>query len=414
MGRESEVERLFTKNIDRLLAGEKVPTEGLADEDLRTALNFAKKMIELRVSPSAQFESRLKAGLLGKIAEKERARESRQGWFWRLVPTQPLAQAIAIIAVLLVVGGALFAALRPTQQLMVKAPETNLPALTAPPSTAAPATVVPATTPAATSQPATPTAPAGGTLYIRSNASTDKSSYVPGEQVYIQVNMTNITKSAVILEQYPPTLSLMRVQTGQPVYTFTAGVTPRTINPGETATYSLSWDQLDAHGRHVTPGGYYVELEEVYRQGQSVHLDLAKPAYFNISTPTPAGGAAGSVSGLNQPLTVNGITITLTQMEFSSAGITATAFITPPPDYVLQQTITGLSPTLDYRTQVRYAVDSNWLEKTEPSLVEYFPDGMTQTWFMPSTSGREISGLTLIIDNIGPWQGPWEFKISIK
>jgi hypothetical protein len=438
MGREYEEEKLFTEKIDRLLAGEKIRTDEIADGDLRSALDFAQKMIDLRAAPSVQFESRLKAGLLQQLTEKENNRAARQGWFWKLIPSQPLFQAVAVLAVMFIVGGVLWATIfRPAGQLVVQAPGitppvtyapfTPAPAATTTPAaaatTAAPATtVIPATTappimttaPASTPTPTVTVAAPGGIVYLRSSASTDKAAYLPGELINIQVELTNITHQPVVLNEFPPTLSLMQSESQKPVYTFNAGLVSRTLAPGETIAYNIAWNQLDDKGRHVSPGGYYLELEEVYRQGQSVHMDLVKPAGFAILPASYAGGAQRSVEGINRPLTLNGITVTLQQIEFNSAGITLSAFITAPPDYVLKDSAAGLSSAVDYRTQARYAVNGSWFAKTEPSFVEYFGSGMQQTWFIPLQSPAEITDLNLVIDNIGSWAGPWEFRITLK
>jgi hypothetical protein len=447
MGREYEEERLFSEKIDRLLAGEKIRTDEIQDGDLRSALDFAQKMIDLRAAPSVQFESRLKAGLLQQLNEKENNRAARQGWFWKLIPSQPLFQAVAVLAVMFIVGGVLWATLfRPAGQLVVQAPGITPPITSAPFSpvpaattvaaattAAAPAAVAATTAPAPTAVPATTappimtTAPAsqpsptaapsapGGNVYLRSSASTDKDAYLPGELINIQVKLTNITQQPVVLKEFPPSLSLMQSDSRKPVYTFNSGPVSRTLSPGETAAYNMAWNQIDDKGRHVSPGGYYLEMEEVYRQGQSVRMDLASPVYFQIlPPPSSSGGTGGSTRGLHMPLTVNGITVTLLQLEFTASGVTVTAFITPPPDYSLKQNGAGLSPSIDYRTQARYAVNGSWFEKTEQALVEYFAEGMLQTWFIPLQSPAEITDLDLVIDNVGNWAGPWEFRIAVK
>jgi hypothetical protein len=438
MGREYEAERLFCAQLDRLLAGEDVvvrPDEtygepdGTYNDDLRSALDFARKMAGLRVVPDPRFSAGLKARLLQELQEKEERRAAGQGWSWRwlgqLFPSRPLFQAVTVLAVVLIVSGILWATVfRPTQELMVSGPGKTPPAAygpiaTTPPATTMAAPAAPTAVASATSAPvpapsSAPPAP-GLNVYLSASASTDKAAYQPGETVRIQVSLKNIASQPVTLKEFPPLLSLMQSDTRQPVYTFQSGKLSRTIPPGETVNYSLTWDQLDARGRHVSPGGYFLELEEVYRQGLSMPMDLASPVYFQVlPPPSSTGGAGRPVEGLNRPLTMSGITVTLQHLELTERGVTISAFNSPPPDYVLKQDSTGLNPTIDYRTQARFSVDGSWFEKTQPSLVEYFAGGMKQSWFLPLSSPDQVSKLDFILDNIAGWQGPWEFVITLK
>jgi hypothetical protein len=443
MGREYEEERLFSEKLDRLLAGEDVLKEEIPGDDLRSALDFAQKIVSLRAVPTPQYSANLKARLLRKLQEREERRTLRQGWFWQLIPTQPLFQALAVIAIVFVVGGILWATMfRPVEPVIVQKPGITPPVGWTPPVTWAPAatTTAPAapttaaaaapvptaaasttaaapvpTTAAPATYPAATQGPYGSTIYLRSSASTDKDAYLPGEPVKIRVDLKNVTSQPVMLKEFPPVLSLMQSDTQQPVYTFGAGETAKVIAPGQTLSYNLTWDQLDAKGRHVLPGGYYLEMEEMYRQGQSVQMQLSSPVSFQIlPSPSSSGGTGKPIEGINRPLTVNGITVTVQQLEFTARGVTVSAFITPPPDYVLKQDKTGLDADLDYRTQARYSVDGSWFQKTEPSLVEYFASGMKQTWFVPLPPGTEVSVLNFTLDNIAGWAGPWEFVMAFK
>jgi hypothetical protein len=444
MGREYDVERLFSQQIDRLLAGEEVSKDPAMNDDLTSALEFAQKMIDLRATPSPQFASGLKSGLLQKLAEQEESRAAGQGWFQRLMPRTPVFQAVAVLAAVFIISGILWATLfRPSPVSIVQAPTPTppvtwgspvIPATTAPPATAAPATTRPAPTIAATTTsaasatpapvitvvpatitPAPSTQPAvGKDLYLRSSAVTNKSAYLPGEQVQIQVNLKNISSQTVVLENYPPSISLMSADSKQPVYTVNSGSLVEKIAPGQTGSYVITWDQTDEKGRRVSPGSYYLELEEVYRQGVSVSLALPNPVYFQILPSSAAGGDKRFIDVIGQSLTVNGITFTLEQIQVNAGAVSVTGLISPPPDYVLKEDSSGLSTSIDYRIQARYSFDGSWFEKTGPSFVEYYADGMKHTWSIPAANPAGSENLTLVIDDIAGWAGPWEFSIKIK
>ena len=116
MRKGSNEEKQFIENIDRLLSGEEV--EGVEDksEDYRTAINFAKKLAQLRTGPSSDFKDRLKQRLLLQLTrqEVETAREKERGIsFWEflknLVPQSPVWRTATVtFAVVLVTVGVLW------------------------------------------------------------------------------------------------------------------------------------------------------------------------------------------------------------------------------------------------------------------------------------------------------------------
>jgi hypothetical protein len=54
MGKESNEEKQFSEDVDRLLAGQEVEGGKDADKDYQTAINFAKKLTEFHADPSPQ------------------------------------------------------------------------------------------------------------------------------------------------------------------------------------------------------------------------------------------------------------------------------------------------------------------------------------------------------------------------
>jgi hypothetical protein len=279
MGREYE-ERLFSEKLDRMLAGQEIQIDGAVDNDLRTALDFARKMTSLRTTPSSRFKAHLKARLLQRIDEQEARSESRRGWFSRLI-RQPVWQAVAVMVFMIVVGGVIWGSgvFNPSRPPIVNAPTPAFPATSAPPMTSAAPAI--SSAPATSAAPAA-TAPALQGLYLAASGSTDKSSYLPGEKVSIHMEWQNVTSQNLTINEYPPILSIMDKSTGQAVYTFQAGKTAITLAPGQRVDYIEPWDQLDAQGRPVAPGSYYLELEEMYYQGRAVPMTLTRPVSFTI------------------------------------------------------------------------------------------------------------------------------------
>lgn len=284
MNKSKQDDKLFSEKLDRLLAGEEIHIESETDPDLRASLNFALKMKSLGKEPSAQFKAHLKARLLQKLDERESHAEANRGWLARLIH-QPVWQAVAVLVFMIVVAGAVWGsgAFNPSRQgtgaptVMAPAPSNDL--MTTPQmAVTAPTTTVPlATSPEKTAAPTF-----GSNAYLAASASTDKFAYQSGEAVNIRMEWQNVTSGNLTIDEYPPILSIMDKATGQPVYTFQAGKAPLTLAPGEKTVYVQIWDQLDARGRPAVPGTYYLELEELYHDGESVQMTLTLPVNFTI------------------------------------------------------------------------------------------------------------------------------------
>lgn len=244
MSNENDVEKQFSKNIDHLLAGEKGAIGPDAENDVRSAADFAQKLIALRSEPSADFRSNLKARLLRKLEELEAERQAKQeqSWLRRLLPRQQAWQFALAVLFIAALGIALWGVLRPD----------------------------------------TATRPAVQGELLRVEAVTNKSSYRPGEQVRIEVSLKNITSETLSIEHFPPLLSLMQAEARQPVYTFVEKRESRILAPGEEAEFELKWDQRDDRGKFAAPGKYYLELEDLDYQGRSLKLILTRPVHFNI------------------------------------------------------------------------------------------------------------------------------------
>ncbi len=273
MASEPELEKSFSQIVDRLLAGETVNIDPETEKDLGKELDFARRMIALRQSPDPQFQADLKARLLQKLAEQDvKAHAPEKPGFWRRLWPQARAWQVAMaVLAILIIGGIVW--------------RTGTLRSTAPP-------------------------PPPGTL-LTVDASTNKAKYRPGEEVRIDVVMTNVSPRPLKIEQFPPILSLMRADTRQPVYTFSAGQSARTLAPGEDAEFTLSWNQLDRWNRPAPGGGYYIELENLDLQGQSTQLNLRQPVRFDIlagtslmpQSPSPAAAGEGQGEGIHTPRT---------------------------------------------------------------------------------------------------------------
>jgi hypothetical protein len=269
MGRDKETRKKFIEYLDRILAGEEIPADLDMDEELRATLEFARKMSVLRPIPSDTFQAQLKAGLLQKLDAQEARAKEGQGSFWRTLWRQPVWQGAITVAFAVFIVGMLWRA-------GIFSPELSQPTAT---ETSTPTqTTTSTTTETAT---ATETATIPQEVFLSVDAATDKIIYESGEKVRIELELINRSPEQLTIEKLPPILSLMSIETGQPVFTFAAGQETRTLAPNQTVKFTLTWNQVDFHGQPVT-GVYYLEIEDLVYQGQPIQLHLGTPVLFEI------------------------------------------------------------------------------------------------------------------------------------
>ncbi|MBM4446296.1 MAG: hypothetical protein FJ023_02955 [Chloroflexi bacterium] len=112
MKKAKYTEKQFIEYLDKLLAGEEISLGDDVSDDLRSALELARKMLAYRDEPSADFRADLRDRLLHKIAEAEAAATpaKRQGfreWTANLFPQRPALIAVTstVLVVLLIFVG---------------------------------------------------------------------------------------------------------------------------------------------------------------------------------------------------------------------------------------------------------------------------------------------------------------------
>ncbi len=387
---QSDKDKQFSVILDDLLAGKQViPPVG--DEDLRTTLAFALKMASLQCPPSPEFAAKLQARLSQELMAQEAGKKAKPGftWFKNLLLDQPVLRAVAVF---LVIGLVSLGMWRAGIFGLINTPPgtvlpTGTPAITVAPTTSPSATITPARTP-----------------LLTVTGTTTRPSYNPGEVVQIGVTLKNNTNNALLLEQYPPILSVMREQTRQPVYTFAIARKNISISRGEAVSYWWTWDQRDEQGKLVPPGDYYVELEDIDFTGQAVKLEFLNPVHVYINSLT--GASIEKSLFLNQSVTDSGFTVTLQRLEMSGGGFWVYSSILPAPDNHLDGQ-TGLNATANY------SLDGSWVKDTGISYRQYSDIGMNYVWFVP----EPITGtgnLTFTVTSIGKWTGNWQFNIPLK
>lgn len=108
---------------------------------------------------------------------------------------------------------------------------------------------------------------------LRLHLSVSKAAFQVGESVPIRLQVTNVAKAPAILTAYSgQQYDVLVRQRGALIWqwshdkAFVQVVRESTMAPGETLTYSWTWDQRDLQGRQIEAGAY--EISAVFMGAQ--------------------------------------------------------------------------------------------------------------------------------------------------
>jgi hypothetical protein len=270
MSKENKEEKLFNEVVDHILAGESVQTD-IPDNDLRSAIEFAKKIKELRASPTEPFKTNLKARLLQELREKE-TRTENKGLFRRAFSRRIVWQLATTVAVIIIAIGITWRAgyFQPDDitNLATMPPKANDGGVIE--SVPGPTLMA---TPGGTGTDTTVTGTFGVSriqAVIQANAITDKSAYLPGEAVNIKIYLTNDSPDSVEIQPFPQVM--ITDTNGEAVYISGAGIGVVVIQPGETYSYEVPWDM---NNNTAIPGMYYITVANIIDDDNNIEVSNA-------------------------------------------------------------------------------------------------------------------------------------------
>lgn len=443
MGREFDLEKEFSENIDRILAGEEVKPDTSRGEDYRTALDFVRKMASLRRAPSPVFKARLEESLLRKLSE----REAKQGLFRKFLVSKP---AWGVVTATLVVFLAVMATLwgygpigrvpqQPSAPETTTAPTVAAPApAPAPVATPAPSPVPapspkPTSTPTPTPAPTTKAVPATSLAalpLLEVTGSPDKSSYRPEENIGIRLSFTNDDAESLIVSPFPPQIDIFSTASLQSVREtrlLQGGDGELLLRPGEARTYDFTWNQRDDSGRQVSPGWYSVHVTgKVRKESQKTAVPIGEQE-TRVLIQYRQGAMEKNIE-VNQSRAVTSLpfvskqgeqlielTITLEQVELRTDGARFVAFASSPV-YSLPQGAAEAPPEWRRPFTVEYSTDGA-VKNGGLAEMTFLDSGIWLRWgydtaIDPIPSDARM--LTLTITSFGDWHGPWEFSVPLK
>ena len=274
MPRHKREEQDFLENIERLIAGEEVSIGEDADEDLRTTIEFSRRLSDLHTGPSVEFKDKLKSRLLMKLTEQEVAARQRveKNWFRdildRLVPQSPvwrtatisLVMIVAVVTVMWRTGmftgvsspgaGVVESAQRGVEKgvLSMEAAVEEAEATDTAPmvGTAKEAVTAPAVEAAMVS------------LFDMQVTPLESTIAEYGHEVSYQLTFSNTSNETIVVTPFPPRFTITGDGTLRPVRILTEG--DRSIEVGASASivYVFTWDQRDDDDTQVLADWYTV------------------------------------------------------------------------------------------------------------------------------------------------------------
>ena len=90
---------------------------------------------------------------------------------------------------------------------------------------------------------------------------TDKSAYVQDEPVMLTFTITNTSDWPAPLDYVPPRVTIYSVQEHRNVAVLRYGDGRRVLQPDETASFTMTWDQLHFEGGRAAAGRYIARVE---------------------------------------------------------------------------------------------------------------------------------------------------------
>jgi hypothetical protein len=229
-----------------------------------------------------------------------------------------------------------------------------------------------------------------------------------GETVEINLSFTNKASEIHAISPFPPEIRIIELPNLQPpdkvIRVFPAGEDELALQPGESASHSINWDQKDDGGKQVPSGWYSVEVTLATSRGSANRILVLPPE-----------GVMEKTIEVNQSQTVNGITITLDRVELTATGMKVYAFNTPP-DYNLPQGPDLAPPQfMILHAFVEYGFDGGVMKQTFPSGIRFLENSMMHTWDeYLDPAPKNAKELTFRITELGDYEGPWEFEIPLE
>ena len=306
----------------------------------------------------------------------------------------------------------------------------------APPAPAPTPAPAPAPSPGPISPPGVPPGPVTpptATYSVQIDFVPSQTVYMPGDEVEIEVRLTNESVEPVTVTRMPPKLSLVLLESGEDnvkvIHTFNAGTEERELAVGGTAIYTLTWDQKDENGNQSPPGWYFGEFEYTVRPQTAPENEWRSGGRNRLFLVQYPQGAMEKIIDLDLSQAANGlplevdnkitpvdIVLTLKRVELTEEGASFFVLLTSPNNPLPSYDEVWWHIALD--EHAKYVFDGT-VKDARGANTKYTEDGIELRWGREGNYRDPIPSdtkeLTFIITRLGDdWDGPWEFTVPLK
>ena len=269
MPRRKREEQDFLENIERLIAGEGVSIGEDTDEDLRTAIEFSRRLSDLHTGPSVEFKDKLKSRLLLKLTEQEVAARQRveKNWFRdildRLVPQSPvwrtaavsLVMIIAVVTVMWRTG--MFTGVSAPVADMVESAQRGVGKGVF--SVEAVVEEEEAPLVGLAKEAPVPTLEAAMVSLFDMQVTPSESTIAEyGHEVSYELTFSNTSDETIVVAPFPPRFTIAGDDMLRPVRILTEGDQSIEVGASASIVYVFTWDQRDDDDNQVPAGWYTV------------------------------------------------------------------------------------------------------------------------------------------------------------
>jgi hypothetical protein len=296
-----------------------------------------------------------------------------------------------------------------------------------------------------------PLPPARNNVYsVQSKITSSKQVYMPGEQIKMELTLTNASTGdvePVYVSPLPPGIKLVTsgltsnlalppnvdplegMTAGAPVKTFPAGTGEAKLAVGENITYELTWDQKTDGGIQAPSGWYFYETEFSIRRESSTKIDStsgSRTKAFLIQYPQ---GAMQKTIDLNLTQTLTGLPFT-TENETRSINLVLTLnqVVLDEKGASFYAVVTSPGATFSRKDQPQWAVGANMarfivdgvMNNARAANMQVSDNKIELRWgawgndpnFLDPVPA-DARSLTFVINRLFEWEGPWEFEIPL-
>lgn len=247
-----------------------------------------------------------------------------------------------------------------------------------------------------------------------------QSSYLPGEEVVMQLYLENVSNEALEIDGFPPMLEIRRPRSGTRIWRSLTDGQKRVLGPGESLTHDVIWDRRQPNGNFVDPGYYYVDVKDVRATQAGRAIVISGSAYARVLIQHPQGAIDRTLE-IEQTQTVSGMVITLQRLDLSPTGAMVYGFARPsdwiPTTPVSPPAVTTPVPTPPlnmYPVPAEYSLDGGPMQDTGSAGFTWLQEGIGLIWDLIDPVPNGTEELTFVITRFGEWPGPWEFRIPLR